>query len=249
MIARSEILAELSSRIRQMERARVRSVREVAAAPSPSSSSSPAGGLQRLLPDVMSLRGGLIEWLSDAKGAGGTSLAMLASQPAVDNEWWVVVAGRHPFYAAGFASLSLDLRRLVLVKPERPADAMWAVEQALRTRGVGAVFCEVDQLTPTAFRRLQLAAETGGSLGVLLRPERFRHQPSWAEYRLLVRPLAMAGPPNAWHVRRRWLVELLRARREFSTESVIVELDDADGRMRLVAELAAATTAARAAGA
>ena len=247
MIARAEILAELSDRIRQMERARVRSVREVAAAPSPSS----AGGLQRLLPDVVSLRGGLIEWLSDAKGAGGTSLAMLASQPAMDNEWWVVVAGRHPFYAAGFASLSLDLRRLVLVKPERPADAMWAVEQALRTRGVGAVVCEVDRLSSAAFRRLQLAAETGGSLGILLRPERVRHQPSWAEYRLLVRPLATAGPPSASHPRRRLLVELLRARRGFSTatESVIVELDDANGRVCLDARLASATSEARAAGA
>ncbi len=243
MTARSEILADLSARIRQLERARIRSVRESVA------SSSPAVGLHRLLPDVMSLRGGLIEWLSDAKGAGGTSLAVLAIQPAVENELWVFVDGPRQLHAAGFASLALDFRRMVIVKPERAADVLWVAEQALRTRGVGAVVCEVDRLSPAAFRRLQLAAETGGSLGILLRPERIRHQPSWAEYRLLVRPLAMAGPPNASHPRRRLLVELLRGRKGFTTESVIVELDDADGRVCLVAELASATTAVRAAGA
>ena len=243
MTARSAILADLSARIRQLERARVRSVRDVTV------SSSPAVGLNRLLPDVMSLRGGLIEWLSDMKGAGGTSLAVLASQSAIENELWVFVDGQQQLHAAGFASLSLDLRRMVLVKPERPTDVLWAVEQALRTRGVGAVMCEVDRLSSAAFRRLQLAAETGGSLGILLRPERVRHQPSWAEYRLLVRPLATAGPPSASHPRRRLLVEVLRGRKGFTTESVIVELDDADGRVCLVAELASATTAVRATGA
>lgn len=243
MTARSAILADLSARIRQLERARVRSVRNVPV------SSSPAVGLNRLLPDVMSLRGGLIEWLSDAKGAGGTSLAVLASQSAVENELWVFVDGQQQLHAAGFASLSLDLRRMVLVKPERPNDVLWAVEQALRTRGVGVVLCEVDRLSSAAFRRLQLAAETGGSLGILLRPERVRHQPSWAEYRLLVRPLATAGPPSASHPRRRLLVEVLRGRKGFTTESVIVELDDADGRVCLAAELASATTAVRATGA
>lgn len=243
MTARSAILADLSARIRQLERARVRSVRDVTV------SSSPAVGLNRLLPDVMSLRGGLIEWLSDMKGAGGTSLAVLASQSAIENELWVFVDGQQQLHAAGFASLSLDLRRMVLVKPERPTDVLWAVEQALRTRGVGAVVCEVDRLSQAAFRRLQLAAETGGSLGILLRPERVRHQPSWAEYRLLVRPLATAGPPSASHPRRRLLVEVLRGRKGFTTESVIVELDDADGRVCLAAELASATTAVRATGA
>lgn len=243
MTARSEILADLSARIRQLERARIRSVRDAVV------SSAPAVGLRRLLPDVMSLRGGLIEWLSDVNGAGGTSLAVLASQSAVENDLWVFVDGQRQLHAAGFGPLALDLRRMVLVRPERPTDVLWAAEQALRTRGVGAVVCEVDRLSSASFRRLQLAAETGGSLGILLRPERVRHQPSWAEYRLLVRPLPMAGPPNVSHPRRRLLIELLRARRGFSTESIIVELDDADGRVCLAAELASATTAARAAGA
>lgn len=243
MTARSEIVANLSARIRQIERARILPARDDVEHP-PSIS-----GLQRLLPDVLSLRGGLIEWLSDRNGAGSTSLAVLASLSVVANDLWIFVDGDQFWHAMGLVPLSLNLQRTVIVKTEHPADAFWATEQALRTRGVGAVVCVMDHLTPREFRRLQLAAETGGTLGILLRPERARHQPSWAECRLLVRPLATAAPTTTARPRRRLLVELLRAKRGFYLESIIVELDDADGCVCMASELGVATTAARAAGA
>ena len=281
MLARSEIVIDLAARIRRIERAGLRPV------PVPDdSTSAPASVLSRLLPDVTSLRGRLVEWLSDVKGSGMTSLAVLASQPAIHQELWVIVDGQQTLHAPGLVPLSLDLGRVVLVQPDCFSDALWSVEQALRTRGVGAVVCEIDQLSPAAFRRLQLAAETGGTLGVLLRPERVRHQPSWAEYRFLVRPMATATPlaircggvapqlpaesrsdsatslndaemsPLKSEIglrdgkpKRRLLVELLRARGQFTAQSVIVELDDANGCLCVAAELASATTATRAAGA
>ena len=255
MLARSEIVIDLAARIRRIERAGLRPV------PVPDdSTSAPASVLSRLLPDVTSLRGRLVEWLSDVKGSGMTSLAVLASQPAIHQELWVIVDGQQTLHAPGLVPLSLDLGRVVLVQPDCFSDALWSVEQALRTRGVGAVVCEIDQLSPAAFRRLQLAAETGGTLGVLLRPERVRHQPSWAEYRFLVRPMATATPLETSPLKseiglrdgkpkRRLLVELLRARGQFTAQSVIVELDDANGCLCVAAELASATTATRAAGA
>lgn len=240
----SPILAELSARLRQLERSRVRLVPNVA-------TTTPTTGLQRLLPGLSSLRGGLVEWLSDLQGAGCLSLATLACRPAVQDDCWVFIDYHSQLHAAGLAALSLDLQRLVFVRPKRLADALWATEQALRTRGVGAVVCEFDRLSTAAFRRLQLAAETGGTLGILLRPERVRHQPSWAEYRILVRPLATSAANSSWSPGRRLQVELLKARKEFAVtvKSIFVELQDADGRVCLVSELASATTAARAAGA
>lgn len=257
MQARSEIVSDLAARIRRIERAGLRAVPVLdhdAPAPTPTSL------LSLLLPDVTSLRGRLVEWLCDVKGSGMTSLAVLASQPAINHELWVIVDGQQTLHAPGLVPLSLDLGRVVLVRPNRFSDVLWSVEQALRTRGVGAVVCEVDQLSPAAFRRLQLAAETGGTLGVLLRPERVRDQPSWAEYRFLVRPVATTPKPQTSDVmpqikppdgqpRRRLLVELLRARGQFTARSVMVELDDANGCLCVAAELACATTATRAAGA
>jgi protein ImuA len=238
----SPILAELSARLRQLERSRVRLVPDI------SEPFSTATDLHRLLPNISSFRGGLVEWLSDMKGAGRLSLAVLASQSAVGNDYWIFVDDRSQLHLAGLASLSLDLQRLVLVRPQRSADALWVVEQALRTRGVGAVVCEFDRLSTTSFRRLQLAAETGGTLGILLRPERAQHQPSWAEYRILVRPLATSGSSDPWQPRRRLQVELLRARKELmaAAKLIFVELQDADGRVCLVSGLAAAAPAARA---
>ena len=237
----SPILAELSARLRLLERSRTRLVPDLCG-------SSPATGLHRLLPNISSFRGGLVEWLSDVKGAGCLSLAILASQSAVRNDYWIFVDSQSQFHLAGLAGLALDLQRLVLVRPTRSVDALWVVEQALRTRGIGAVVCEFDRLSTTSFRRLQLAAETGGTLGILLRPESAQHQPSWAEYRILVRPLATLGSSHPWQPRRRLQVELLRARKELmaTVKSIFVELQDADGRVCLVSELASAATAARA---
>lgn len=238
----STILAELSDRLRQIERARVRPARDLPV------SASPVAGLRQLLPG--GLRGGLVEWLSDLEGAGSLSVAVLASQSAVGDRLWVFVDHRHQWHAAGLANLSLDLSRVVLVRPERACDALWVVEQSLRTRGVGGVVCEWDRLSTAVFRRLQLAAETGGTLGILLRPGRVRHQPSWAEYRLLVSPLGHVPAGPFLQPRRRVRVELLSARKEFAaTKSVIVELDDADNRVCLASELAPAAAAGRATGA
>ena len=149
---------------------------------------------------------------------------------------WHAPALRH----GGFA---VDLNKTVFIRPEQPLDALWSLEQALRTRGIGAVVCDVEKLSSQACRRLQLAAETGGGLGILLRPALARRQPSFAEYRFLVQPLP---PPNKSDVAvsRRWRVELLRARKQFAQRSIVVELsNDSDG-LCVAAELASATPAA-----
>ena len=45
------------------------------------------------------------------------------------------------------------------------------------------------KLDGRTFRRLQLAAEQGGGLGLLIRPATVRGEPSWADVRLLIEPL------------------------------------------------------------
>jgi hypothetical protein len=50
-------------------------------------------------------------------------------------------------------------------------------------------------LADREFRRLQLAAETGGTLGLLVRPAQARDEPSWADLRLLVEPVIRTSEP------------------------------------------------------
>ena len=60
-------------------------------------------------------------------------------------------------------------------------DELWALDQALRCPGVSAVWTWIDRLDPPAFRRLQLAAETGRTLGLLVRPASVRGRPTWSD--------------------------------------------------------------------
>lgn len=59
--------------------------------------------------------------------------------------------------------------RLLLVRAKGETDLLWAVEEALRSAEVGVVLAEPEKpLSLTAGRRLQLAAEAGRTLGVML---------------------------------------------------------------------------------
>jgi protein ImuA len=75
---------------------------------------------------------------------------------------------RNDLYGPGLAQLGLDTGRLILVETPRPADRLWAFEEALRTPGLAGAVAEIDRIEPKAARRLQLAAETAGTFGLLL---------------------------------------------------------------------------------
>ncbi len=60
-----------------------------------------------------------------------------------------------------------------MLRVPRPVDALWACEEALKSRGVAVVIAELPEAGEaadfTATRRLTLAARAGGGLGLLLR--------------------------------------------------------------------------------
>jgi protein ImuA len=71
-------------------------------------------------------------------------------------------------YGPGLARFGLRPAQLLLVEVSRPADVLWAMEEGLRCRGLAAVLGEGVLLDLTASRRLQLAAEAGGTTALLL---------------------------------------------------------------------------------
>jgi hypothetical protein len=137
---------------------------------------------------------------------------------------------------------------LIVVHAAGQADNTWALDQALRCAGVAAVLAWPEacdgRLDSKTFRRLQLAAEQGSSLGLLLRPRRVQHEPSWADVRLAVEPF-----PGSACKRRRVRIHLLRGRGAVAGGQVDVEIDDATCAVYLAAELAGPTPRARPAGA
>jgi len=162
--------------------------------------------LDRVLPEGGLLPGSLVEWIAELPGSGAATLALLAARQASRRRAaLVVVDDRRSFYPPAAAAEGVDLEQTIVLRPQGEADLHWALDQSLRCREVAAVLAWPDALAPHPFRRLQLAAEAGGTLGLLVRPAAARHEPSWADVRLLVRPARQEGP---WRLR----IELLRAR-------------------------------------
>ncbi|HYD98628.1 MAG TPA: hypothetical protein VEH84_04540 [Alphaproteobacteria bacterium] len=79
------------------------------------------------------------------------------------------LARGHDLYAPGLAAYGLPPERLLVMVPGGDPAILWAMEEALRCRALAAVVGEVGRLPAVAARRLQLAAEAGGTTGLLLR--------------------------------------------------------------------------------
>jgi len=238
----------LQERVRRLENARRPDWKIV---------SSGSAALDRLLPDRGFRRGTIVDWLGQ-KGSGAAALAIVAAREACREGAALLVIDAASDYAgsgyagSGFyppaaASLGIDLARTVFVRPRNQADHRWAMNQALRCSGAGAVLAWPQRLDAQTFRRWQLAAETGGALGLLLRSPNVRGQPTWADIQLFVEPLpassAAAGTP------RRLRVEIVRCRGGKSGGTVELELDDETGTLQPAHALPLASPMAVAAGA
>jgi protein ImuA len=93
-------------------------------------------------------------------------------------------------YAPGLARFRLAPEHLIAVRAVRDADVLWAMEEGLRAGHLAAVIGELDRISLTASRRLQLAAEEGGGAALLLRPPSAAPTPSAAltRWRIGARP-------------------------------------------------------------
>jgi hypothetical protein len=187
--------------------------------------------LDRALSDGGLHRGTLVEWLTDEGGSGATTLALSTAREACgETGTLVVIDRRRTFYPLAAVACGIDLSRLLVVRPQNDRDETWAIDQALRSGGASAVLAWPERLDDHLFRRLQLAAECGGALGLFLRPARAIVEPSWAEVRLLVEPL-QSLPSSAGDASRRMRLTLLRCpgRAAIHGQQIVLNLDNGYG--------------------
>jgi protein ImuA len=182
--------------------------------------------LDRLLPAHGLAPGTLVEWLGSGPGSGATVLALVAAREASRERGPLVVVDRQrTFYPPAAQRWGIDLGSLIVVRPRREQDEQWAMDQVLRSAQVAAVLAWPERLDARTFRRWQLAVETGGGLGLLVRPLSARAQPSWADVRWLVRAQTPSSDTRGWRLH----VELLRARGGPSQGKVDLEIDEPQG--------------------
>ena len=97
----------------------------------------------------------------------------------------VLVTPPHLPYPQAWLTAGVDLHHLSIVQTAG-RDALWTAEQCLRSGSCGAVLCWLAQADDRALRRLQVAAESGQTLGFAYRPLRESVNPSPAALRLAV---------------------------------------------------------------
>lgn len=152
---------------------------------------------------------------------------------------WCVT--RPDLFAPALSQAGLKSDRVIYLEAGDEKTALACFEEGLRHGGLGAVVAEVARLTMTASRRLQLAAEGSGTIGIALR--RWRRQaeasdfgqPTAATTRWRISALPSTALPVPGVGRPRWLVELIRCR---AGESADFELEacDGQGHLRLPAD-------------
>lgn len=156
--------------------------------------------LDALLPQGGWPRRALTELLLPADGIGELALLLptLARCTQAGDDVAVVAPPYLP-YAPAWQAAGVELSRLQVVQAA-PRDALWAFEQCLRSGACAAVLGWPVQADARAMRRLQVAADSGGSLGFALRERRHAANPSPAALRLEATRDAHGG--IAWQVRK-----------------------------------------------
>ena len=133
-------------------------------------------------------QGALTELLYEQPGIGELRLLIPAlARLSREGRWLALIAPPYIPYAPALAGLGVDLSRVLLVHPRTDRDALWAVEQALRCGTCGAVLAWPRAVDERSLRRLQLAAEEGGSWGVLFRRSDAAGHPSAAALRIALK--------------------------------------------------------------
>lgn len=188
--------------------------------------SSGCPALDPFLPDKGLVRGSLVEWLSAKPGSGASILALKAAGAACQPTGELVVIDRGDcFYPPAAAACGIETSQVIIVRPANEKEELWALDQAVRCQDVAAVLAWPHQIDGHLFRRLQLAAERSGCLGLFVRSAAAVQERSWANTRMLVSPQVSR---SGW----RLSVELLRCGGSFERKVVELEVHDQTGEIR-----------------
>ncbi len=111
----------------------------------------------------------LVELIPQREGVGELSILLPAlSRLSAEERWIAFVSPPYILYAPALAAAGVDLAKVVVVRARSSADTLWSMEQSLRSGACSAVLAWPGFVTERAIRRLQLAAETGRTLGIFL---------------------------------------------------------------------------------
>ena len=146
--------------------------------------------LDALLHDRGWPRASLVEILSKSPGSGELRLITngLANLSHQESRWVAWINPPHVPYAPALLGAGVDIDKVLLIHPRNHKEALWSLEQTLRSGSCSAVLAwlnETDLKLPE-LRRIQLNARLGKTWVTLFRPPAASRIPSPAALRLSV---------------------------------------------------------------
>jgi len=195
--------------------------------------------LDGLLPGGALARGAIHEALFAPEHGMPITFALLLARSKIQNPksqtqsspiFWL--DSQHLLYPPALVAAGIDLDRLYLLHPHKAEDRIWAIAECLRCPGMGAVIADVGRLSLIEARRLQLSAEKGGGIGVLLRPAGSVSSIYAAATRWLV------APSRGDRTVQRWRIQLIHGQGGCVGQGVILEVYREEHHVRAVAPVA-----------
>ena len=184
-------------------------------------------GLDNILPGRGWPRRGLIEVVTPGWGMGELQLLMPLMRSVIESGKWILwISPPFLLYGPALQQAGVDTDRVVIVDPSTTCkDALWSMEKALQTSNCGLVLAWQNWLPGTVLRRLQLAAESGGTLGVLFKRSVSEHSHS----RLTLKIKGSGGKNDSFS---EVMLAVVKARGNFRPLSVRLNLYDTQQRPR-----------------
>lgn len=181
------------------------------AAPPPGGVVTLAAGIDEALPGGGLARAAIHEIFGEDPGACTAFCGYLLGRAGGSVAWILPDPAEALPWPQGLAALGLASEGLIQLTAGG-RDALWAAEQALRCPALSAVAAVLPELGLGAARRLQLAAEAGGTLGLLLHAGPARPGPTASRTRWHVSSLPGQGGAAHRLGAPRWRLSLLLAR-------------------------------------
>jgi protein ImuA len=168
-----------------------------------------------LLPADGLARGAVHELLSASRHPTPRFFALLIARATSRAIVWC--DPRRTLYPPAVEAAGIPLEKIFLLHPQTPQDQSWAIAECMQCKGVGATIAQVSKLSRIEARRLQLAAEKGGGIGILLRPMDRNASLYAAATRWLLAPVP------GLRTLQRWKIQLIHAHGGRVGKTVILE--------------------------
>jgi len=197
------------------------------------------GSMNNAFPDKVFPLGAIHEFIcggaEDAAATGGFMAGLLSSLMRGERTS-IWISSSRTLFPPALKSFGISPANIIFVDLQKERDVLWAMEEALKCGALSAVVGEMQELSFTASRRLQLVVEQSQVTGFIIRRNYNNPNTTACVTRWKITPLPSESEDNLPGIGYpRWHVELLKVR---NGKPGSWQMEWVDGKFRSVYEFA-----------